>query len=82
MYFVYTLYSKRLDRLYIGQTQNLDKRVNEHRNGLSKFTSRTSDWELIYSENCETRRQAMKRERQLKSHKGRDFLRNKLARGC
>ena len=82
MYVVYVLYSPSIDRLYIGQTQNLTKRLSQHREGLARFTSRAKDWKLVYSETCQTRAQAMQREKQLKSHQGRNFLRAQIARGC
>jgi putative endonuclease len=75
-YLVYALYSASLDILYIGQTSKLEKRLNDHRKGYSKFTSRTTDWQLIYSDTVISRSLAMKRERQLKTAKGLEFLRS------
>ena len=77
-YHVYALYSPSKDILYIGQTSNLEKRMHDHRRGYSAFTSRAQDWQLIYSEEVKNRSVAMKRERQLKSAKGREFLKSKL----
>lgn len=48
MCFVYLLYSKNLDLRYVGSTNNLNRRFNEHINGHCKFTKVTSDWKLIY----------------------------------
>ncbi len=78
LYTIYAIHSKSLDIIYIGQTSNLDRRLEEHSKGYSKFTSRANDWRLFYSELKETRREALKRERQLKSSRGRAFLREKL----
>lgn len=47
------------------------------RNG--RFTSGKGPWEIVYQEHFETRAQAMKREKLLKSGKGREFLANILA---
>jgi putative endonuclease len=80
MYFTYVLYSKRFDKIYIGQTSNLYKRIQQHNTEMVISTKHYIPWELIYSEKCQTRSEAMKREKELKSHKGRDFIRNKLAR--
>jgi len=74
MYFVYVLYSKKLNKRYIGQTQNLTARVKEHNSGKSQFTSTGIPWELIYFEEHSTRSEAMKRERFLKTGQGRKFL--------
>ncbi len=81
MYKVYALYSSKIDRLYIGQTKDFDKRLREHLGGDSIYTKRTDDWVLIYTEDYETRGQVMKREKQLKSARGRKFLRDHMGRG-
>ena len=75
MFSVYCIYSASLDRIYIGQTSNLQKRIKEHQRGYSKYTSRAKDWELIYSEQVDSRSAAFKLEKQLKSAAGRKFLR-------
>lgn len=75
MYIVYVLYSKSLDRLYIGQTSNIDQRVMRHNMGLVKSTKPYEPWILIYTEKCFSRSNAMIREEELKSQKRRDFIR-------
>lgn len=55
--------------LYIGQTNNLEKRILEHKNKTSKsakYTHYFNSFELVYSESFKTRSEAMKREWQLK----------------
>lgn len=55
--------------LYIGQTNNLEKRIKEHQNKSSKsakYTKYFSSCELVYSEEHPTKVKAMKREWQLK----------------
>lgn len=55
--------------LYIGQTNNLEKRLNEHRNKNSKAAKYTRCFEscdLVYFEQYSTRIEAMRREYQLK----------------
>ena len=74
MVLVYALYSPKFNRIYIGQTSNLDQRLSDHKKGYSKATSFTNDWEVIYSEEYLTRSEAFKRERQLKTAKGRSYL--------
>ena len=78
MYYVYVLYSPKIDRLYIGQTKDLDRRIMEHSEGESFYTKRADDWKLVHTEEFVTRSEAMRREKILKSHKGRDFIREKL----
>ncbi len=81
MYLTYVLYSQKYDKIYVGQTNNLLLRLKEHNEGLSKYTSRYIPWELLYCEQLETRSEAMRREKELKSHKGRDFIKNILLNG-
>ena len=74
--------ARKLDRLYIGQTQDLEKRLAEHRQGDSFYTRRSHDWELVYQEELQSRGRAMLREKELKTGVGREFLRRLLAPGC
>ncbi len=77
MYAVYAIYNVLNDKIYIGQTQDLDKRLALHNNKVFKnsYTSRfDGDWILIYYENVSDRLTALTRERQLKSYRGREFI--------
>jgi len=71
MYSVYILKSKKNGRYYIGQTDNLVKRFNEHNLGKSKSTKSYRPWEIIHKEDFFSRREAIKRERKLKNYKKR-----------
>ena len=72
---VYALCSTKFDKIYIGQTDNLERRLFEHNNGLlSTYTKRYKPWQIIYTEEYQTRSEALKREKQLKSQKGREFI--------
>ena len=67
-YFVYILRTSS-NSLYIGQTNNLEKRLREHKNKSSrsaKFVRYYSSLKLVYSEKYSTRKEAMQREAQLK----------------
>ena len=66
-------------RRYVGQTNNLARRMAEHRSGRSRFTRKYKIVRLLYSEECETRSAALKREKFLKSGKGREWLKAQLA---
>jgi predicted GIY-YIG superfamily endonuclease len=55
--------------LYIGQTNNLEKRIREHIDHLekaAKFTKEHGDFKLVYQEEFNTRLESMRREKQLK----------------
>jgi putative endonuclease len=69
-YHVYILKSKIVDRYYVGSTRNLERRLTEHNNRRRHWTSRFQPWEIIYSEECDTRSEAVKREKRLKSKNG------------
>jgi putative endonuclease len=57
----------------------ITRRLNEHNFRHGRFTSNKGPWEILYQEKFETRASAMKREKFLKSGKGREFLKNILA---
>ncbi len=77
MYFVYAIYNQQSDKIYIGQTNNLDERLILHNNKTFRksYTSRfDGSWELVYSEEISDRSAALIREKQLKSYQGRQFI--------
>jgi|JI102314DRNA_FD_contig_71_100317_length_346_multi_2_in_0_out_0_1 putative endonuclease len=74
MYFIYILYSKRINKYYIGCTENLNKRLEEHNAGLSNFTSKGVPWVRVYFEQLETLSEARKREIEIKKKKSRKYI--------
>jgi putative endonuclease len=72
--YIYILNSSTTGKLYTGSTQNLEARLKAHNDGLSPYTKGRGPWELMYSEEFPTKSEAMKREKFLKTRKGRDFL--------
>ena len=66
--------------IYIGQTNNLSCRLAEHNDTNCRLTlhtkRHTGPWRLIHSENYSTRSEAMRREKQLKSSRGRAWIRS------
>lgn len=73
-FYTYVLYSENFNKIYIGQSSDLEKRLWEHNNGFSKYTKRYIPWEIIYKETFKSRSEAMKREKELKSQKGREYI--------
>jgi putative endonuclease len=66
-YYVYILASKRNGTLYIGITNNLVKRVYEHKNNLVEgFTKKYSIHKLVYYEQTENINSVIQREKRLK----------------
>ena len=83
MYYVYALYNEENDKIYIGQTANIEQRLILHKSKSIKksYTHRFSGvWNLVYSEPQEDRISALKREKQLKSYQGRQFIKKMIVR--
>lgn len=78
MFFVYVIKSVNNGRLYKGFTTNIEKRLKEHNSGRTRSTSPYKPWILVYYEEVESREEARKREKYLKSGIGREYLKNKL----
>ena len=66
-------------RRYVGQTNNLIRRIAEHRSGRSRFTRKYKVVRLLYWEACDSRSEALRREKFLKSGQGREWLKAQLA---
>ena len=64
-YYVYILRNS-ADKLYIGQTSNLDNRLLAHHQKAVKFTSIGRTFEVVYTEAYSSRIDAMHREKQIK----------------
>lgn len=72
MFTVYALHSPNYDKIYIGYTSDLDSRMRSHNElGTKGWTIKYRPWEVVYTEEHQTKAEAMRREKQLKSAKGR-----------
>ena len=71
---VYVLKSNRHDKSYVGSTNDLERRLSEHNNGKSAYTSKYKPWSIIYTEEFSVLKEARERERYLKGRSGRRFL--------
>ena len=70
-FYVYILSSLRNGKLYVGHTEDLERRLAQHNQGQGgTFTKQQGPWELVYSEEQVDRSAAMSREWYLKSVKG------------
>src|ERR1017187_4128877 len=70
MYYVYILASRRHGTLYIGVTNSLRKRLEQHRNGEgSEFVKAYRVYRLVYVESYDRADEAIAREKQLKRWK-------------
>ena len=77
---VYILYSKKLNKHYVGFTQDLIQRLGFHSNETQsrKFTYKADDWELIYTIECESKNQGLSIEKHIKSMKSKTYIQNLL----
>lgn len=83
MYYVYAVYNRENNKIYIGQTEDIEERISLHNSKTFKgsYTSRFSgDWKLIYKEKVNTRQEALKREKQLKNYRGREHIKKLIYR--
>ena len=72
---VYVLYSFQFNKIYIGYTSNLINRFHSHNSLSSKgYTIKFRPWIFVYGEYFNSKSDAMKREKQLKSANGRKFI--------
>ena len=67
VYYVYILTNKKEGVLYIGVTNDIERRIREHKSKLIKgFTSKYKLTQLVYFEEYQNIKEAIKREKQLK----------------
>ena len=72
-YTVYVLHSVE-GYTYVGMTNDLERRLREHKSGQSRYTRQDRGWEVIYREEVPTCEEARKREQYLKSHAGKEWM--------
>lgn len=68
MHYVYLLKSKKSSWIYVGYTADLNRRLQEHRNGKTRTTSRLGPMVLVYYEAYLSSKDAIEREKQLKHY--------------
>ena len=71
---MYTIFSKGYNRIYIGLSNNPNRRLEEHNNGNVRPTKSFKPWQLIYVEFCGSRKQAREKEKYYKTGCGREFV--------
>jgi putative endonuclease len=76
--YVYVLQSDLDKKFYTGITQDLMKRIEEHNSGISKATKTRVPFKLVYYEFCLNHKDAMKRERYLKTAWGKRYINNRI----
>ena len=76
MWCVYILYSAKLDKYYIGRSENVEVRLQFHNHPIEsrKFTARGGPWDLRLTIPCETKTQSINLEKLIKQKKSRKFI--------
>jgi len=74
MFYVYAISSKVKNYIYVGLTNNFERRLDEHNSGQNKTTRTYKPYKLVLVEKFETRLEARLREKYLKSGIGKEFL--------
>ena len=76
----YILYSPSLDSFYVGCTSDsIENRIDKHLKkfyGSSKYSSKTTDWELYLSISCSSFKIAIKLEKKIKRMKSKKYIAN------
>ncbi|MHC1704062.1 MAG: GIY-YIG nuclease family protein [Tenuifilaceae bacterium] len=74
MYFTYILYSESLGKFYSGQTEDLDRRIDEHNRGKTTFAAKGMPWRLVYYKQFASRKEAVHCEIKVKKRGAGRFL--------
>jgi len=69
-YFLYILKSLEHEKTYVGITNDLERRLNEHNNGKSNYTRKFKPWKIFYKEELNDRKTAREKEKYYKSSAG------------
>jgi len=77
-YYVYILESKADGKFYTGYTSDLRRRLEEHNSGLTKSTKYRLPLELVYFEGSNSSKDALKREKYLKTTYGKRYIKNRI----
>ncbi len=76
MYYVYAIRSLAKNYIYVGMSNDFERRISEHNSGQNRSTKAYKPFVLIYKEEFVTRVDARKKEKYLKSGVGKEFLKS------
>ncbi|MCD4793613.1 MAG: GIY-YIG nuclease family protein [Bacteroidales bacterium] len=78
IYYIYILQSKKDNNFYTGYTSDLKRRLEEHNNGKVTSTKHRRPLKLIYFEGCLSQKDALHREKYLKTSWGKRYVKNRI----
>ncbi|MFO8086777.1 MAG: GIY-YIG nuclease family protein, partial [Bacteroidales bacterium] len=76
----YIIYSKSVDKYYLGHSQDLVDRLRKHNSNHKGFTGKANDWEVVYSESYSNKSDAYARELQIKKWKNRKRIKRLISK--
>jgi putative endonuclease len=76
MYYDYAISSLERNYIYVGLTDNIERRLSEHNMGKNKTTKPYSPFAVIYFEECSSRIEARIKEKYLKKRKWKGKIKN------
>ena len=78
MFYTYVLISKKDGKFYVGYTNDLKVRFEQHYKGLVESTKDRRPLVLIYYEGCLNQEDAIHREKYLKTYHGKMFIKYRI----
>ena len=75
VFYVYIIYSESRDVYYKGMTQNLENRLQEHNENISRYTAGRGPWKYVHIQKYLTKREALIEESRLKKFNRRSLMR-------
>lgn len=76
-YFTYILLSSKNGDLYIGSTEDIERRVNLHNKGKVRSTKGYRPWKLLELYEFDSRSEAFRYEKFLKAHQQKELIKKK-----
>jgi putative endonuclease len=76
MYITYILFSPKIKRFYTGQTEDIERRLEEHNRGKTSFSEKGKPWLIIFSNAFSSRPEAVKLEKFIKKRGAARFLKD------
>ncbi len=80
-YYVYILKSINHEKTYVGFTENIERRIKEHNQGKSKYTSKFKPWQIAYYEEVNELEEAIRLEKYYKRSAVRRKIKKLLSPG-
>jgi len=74
LFYTYILFSKSVNKYYVGYTSNLNDRIAKHGTDRNKFTGHARDWKLVSKFQFNTKSEAIKFESKIKKRGIKRFL--------